>query len=258
MTSRALSAHVMLGPADAPHRVLLLHYAGGSAASLLPLARALPDGCAVALLEANDREAPVNSFTEAVTRLTPDFESLVDRPTTVFGHSLGALLAHALVMGLPAERRSLLRDVVLSGSRSPATTSRIASHPQVPFTNRSRAELIRDLDRYGGCPPEVFVDPHMLNLAVTALGQDLQLVDTYRATTSVPADHAPETGAAYHVWYGADDEEASIHEARRWVADLPRPPRLRSFPGGHFYLLEHPEAAGRALRHLVTTGDGSR
>ncbi|MYU48369.1 hypothetical protein GTV15_20165 [Streptomyces sp. SID7803] len=73
-----------------------------------------------------------------MTRLRPDFESLVDRPTTVFGHSMGALLAHALVMAQPNERRSLLRDVVLSGSRSPATTSRIASHPQAPFTNRSR------------------------------------------------------------------------------------------------------------------------
>lgn len=258
MTGRPAPAHLTFGAADAQHRVVFLHYAGGSAASLLPLARSLPDGSAVGLLEINDRARPANSFAEAVDRLRPDFEALLDRPATVFGHSLGALVAHALVAGLPREQRRQVRDVVLSGSRSPATTSRIAGHPPAPFTSRSRAELIADLGRYGGCPPEVFADRQLLDQAVTALGQDLHLIDTYPGVRAEPAgDDPPDGGAEYHVWYGAADDEASVHEARRWAADLPRPPRLRGFPGGHFYLMEHPEEAGRALRRLVTAGGGS-
>jgi surfactin synthase thioesterase subunit len=257
MTGRPTSAHLTLGAADAPHRVVFLHYAGGSAMSLLPLARSLPNSSAVGLMELNDRARPAHSFAEAVDRLRPDFESLLDRPTTVFGHSMGALLAHAHVAGLPRECRRQVRDVVLSGSRSPVTTSRIATGPPAPLTTRSRADLIRDLGRYGACPPEVLADPHMLDLAVTALGQDLHLIDTYPGVSAGPAaDGGPDGGAEYHVWYGADDNEASVHEARMWAADLPRSPRLRGFPGGHFYLLEHPEEASRALCRLVTAGGG--
>ncbi|MDX3225292.1 thioesterase II family protein [Streptomyces sp. ME19-01-6] len=247
MTARPTPPHLVLGAADAPRRAVLLHYAGGSATSMLPLARALPDTCAVVLLELHDRTNPANTFAEAVARLRPGFEELLDRPTVVFGHSMGALMAHALVETLPNDRRRRVTALVLSGSRSPATTRELATFPPAAFTTRSRAELTHDMDRYGGCPPEVFTQPRLLDLAVTALGHDMQLIDTYPGQAGHGGRH---TDAAYHVWYGADDDEASAHEARLWAQDLPRSPNLRAFPGGHFYLLEHAEA-GHALRRLV-------
>ncbi|MGW3962981.1 thioesterase II family protein [Amycolatopsis sp. NPDC005003] len=249
MSSRPMPPPLLKGDPGAAHRVVLLHYAGGSAASLLPLAGDLPGSCAVALLELNDRDVPATTFAEAVSRIRPRFEALLDRPTTVFGHSMGALFAHALVTTLAEGCRRHVADVVFSGSRSPGTTRALTNFPRQAVRPRPRAELAGDLDRYGGCPPEVLADPQLLDWAVTALGQDMQLIDTY-AETGVPL-----SGVRFHVWYGATDDEASEHEARRWAADLPGTPALQAFPGGHFYLLRHGDA-GRALRRLVTTGRG--
>jgi surfactin synthase thioesterase subunit len=215
---------------------------------LLPLARAVPDACVVTLLELNDRADPASCFAEATARLRPDFESLVDRPAIVFGHSMGALLAHALVAALPGDRWPLVTDVVLSGSRSPGTTAKIAGFPPAAFVSRSRDDLTHDLGRYGSCPAEVLDDPQLLDLAVTALGQDMHLIDTY-VEPSGPGEDDRRT--EYHVWFGTDDDEASAAEARVWAASTPRRPRLRAFPGRHFYLLEHPDA-GLALRQLIT------
>lgn len=242
-----MSRHLVLGAADAPHRVVLLHYAGGSAASLLPLARHLPETCGVVLLELNDRSDPARTFTEAVTLLQPEFEALLDRPTIVFGHSMGALLAHALVEALPDRCRRLVSGVVLSGSRSPTTRSRLATFPPTAFTARSRAALRDDMVRYGGCPPELFADTELVDLAVTALGHDMQLIDTYSAPVRRGGQH---DATEYHIWYGEDDDEANAHEARLWADDVPRPPHRRGYPGGHFYLLEHTEA-GQELRRLA-------
>ncbi|PAZ12879.1 hypothetical protein CLM62_27450 [Streptomyces sp. SA15] len=252
MTARAMSRHLVLGSADALHRVVLLHYAGGSAASLLPLARHMPDTCGVVLLELNDPGDPAHTFTEAVTRLRPEFEELLDRPTVVFGHSMGALLAHALVEALPDHRRRLVSDVVLSGSRSPTTTSRLATFPPTAFTARSRTGLRDDMIRYGGCPPELFADTELLERAVTALGHDMQLIDTYSGPVRRGGRH---DATEYHIWYGETDDEASADEAWLWADDVPRPPHRRGFPGGHFYLLEHTEA-GQALRRLAVAGIG--
>jgi pyochelin biosynthetic protein PchC len=249
VSTRPMPPPLLRGDPGAAHRVVFLHYAGGSAASLLSLAGIVPESCAVALLELNDRDVPAATFAEAVARCRPRFEALLDRPTTVFGHSMGALFAHALVRTMGDECRRHVADVVLSGSRSPATTRTVATFPRHAFSHRSHAELAHDLGRYGGCPPEVLADPQLRDWAVTALGQDMQLIDTYAEAGVPPA------GTRFHVWYGADDDEASEHEARRWVADLSGPPTLRAFPGGHFYLLQHGEA-GQALRRLVTTGRG--
>ncbi|MEU5976533.1 alpha/beta fold hydrolase [Streptomyces sp. NPDC047315] len=254
MTTRPITGHVAWGAEDAPVRMVLLHYAGGSAASMLPLARNLPRTCHVVLPDLNDPADPAHTFTAAVTRLLPRIAELLDRPTVVLGHSMGALMAHAVIEALPDDRRRHVTDVVLSGSRSPATTSSIATFPPAAFTTRTRAELAADMSRYGGCPPELFTDPQLLHLAVTKLGHDMQLIDTYRTPVGRAAGAGP-TGPAYHVWYGHDDTEASEAEARRWAGALPRPPHLRGFPGGHFYLLEHAQA-GQALHHLTTAGNG--
>lgn len=253
MTDTGLSGALRLGRPDAPRRVVLLHFAGGSAASLVPLAHPLMDTCAVVLLDLNGWTEPAVTFEEAVDRVRPEFEEAVDRPTVVFGHSMGALMAHRLLGRLPREHRRQVTDAVFSASRSPATTSRLATFPPGPFTTRTRADLLDDMNRYGGCPPELFNDPVLLDQAVHALARDMQLIDTY----ATPPDAGTfESGTAYHIWYGEDDDEAGAAEAALWSDDLPRAPRVRGFRGGHFYPLEHPEAA-RALRRLTFEGNGS-
>lgn len=252
MRVRTVDGHLLIGDPRLPLRVLFFHYAGATALSMLPLARALPPGCAAVAFELDGRgeltdTPPVRSFDDAVKRLLPAFRSWVDRPAVVVGHGLGALLAHALVSALPGERRGHVRDVVLSGARSPATTARLAAHPRAPFLTRTREELVTELRRHGGCPAELFDYPHMLDVAVTMLGQDLHLLDTYREPPAMPAGG----GTDYHVWFGRDDESLSPAELEQWRLSTPSSPQRRDFAGGHVFLCqERPPTV--ALRELVS------
>lgn len=247
---RLVDSHLVVERPHATLRVLVIHHAGGSAMSYLPLAQGLPGSCEPCLFELPGRgmraaETPAPNYRAAVADLTPQVAAAIDRPVLVVGHSLGAILAHGVVSALPPARRDLVRAVVVSGFASPTDTARAARHPAAPFVVRSRNDLLAELRDRGGCPPDVFADPDLLELTVTVLGHDLHLADTY--LPSPPAD----LDAAYHVWYGRDDRTLTEDELRRWAADTPHPPVLRAFRGGHFYLSQRPEPA-LALADLAT------
>ncbi|MGH3511833.1 MAG: thioesterase II family protein [Pseudonocardiaceae bacterium] len=246
---KLLGTHVVLGPEDAAVRVLVFHHAGGSAISYLPLARQLLPDSQTCLFELPGRgiragEAPLTDFTTAVKHLLPEVAAVIDRPVFVVGHSLGAILAHSLVCGLPSSQLSLVGAVLISAFTSPDDAARLAAHPSEPFVFRSRGQLLRELVDRGGCPPEIFEEPDLLELTITLMGHDLHLADTYLAPTPLSRD------IDYHVWYGRDDAFLDAAEVRRWEASTPKPPTIREFPGGHFYLgqLSDPPIA---LRRLV-------
>ncbi|MFV2128077.1 thioesterase II family protein [Micromonospora sp. LOL_013] len=119
-----------------------------------------------------------------------------------------------------------------------------ARHPAKPFRLWPPARLRDELRDRGGCPPEALADPELLAHAADLLGLHLHLADTYVAPKPV------DTGVSSHVWFGRDDPYLDTAQASQWARNITRPV-LRSFRGGHFYLLQRAEPAG-ALRELVT------
>jgi surfactin synthase thioesterase subunit len=234
--------HLVVERPDATLRLLMFHHAGGSAMSYLPIAQTLPPECEPVLFELPGRNMRPNSppppnFSAALEDLLPAVTAAVDRPTVVFGHSLGALLANSLVSHLPEP--GLVRTVVVSAFPSPTDALAEAD----PSIHRSRAQLLEELRTRGGCPPELFDDADLLEQAITLLGHDLHLADTYVAAPPLHGD------VDYHVWYGRQDQYLSVAALERWERSTPRPPVLRGFRGGHFYL-ESPEVM-TALRRLL-------
>ncbi|MGW2475140.1 thioesterase II family protein [Streptomyces sp. NPDC001665] len=243
------------GARDAPVRILAFHHGGGSALSFLPLSRRLGEECEAFLFELGGRsgdadEPPAAHFSEACERFTQDALEVVDRPTVVLGHSLGALFAHNVAAQLPEPRRKHLHTVIVSASRSAASTAETAPMPERPFLVRDESSLLEDLRTFGGVEAEFLDDPDFLEPAIALLGRDLHLADTYVAPpggrTSVP----------HQVWYGTDDATLPAPERARWDESCAGAPEHRGFPGGHFYLYERPEPV-TALAGLVRAAGGS-
>ncbi|MCX4778460.1 thioesterase II family protein [Streptomyces sp. NBC_01264] len=247
--------YIRTGNSSAPVRFLAFHHAGGSASSFLPVAQKLQDSCESVLFELAGREpgeeaVRARSFKEALERLQPDVEALVDRPVVVMGHSLGALFAYAAVQALGAEKRSLVTRVVVSSSRSARATADSATMPSEPFVVRNHEQLLAALHAFGGCPPEMFEDEEFLDYALSLLGHDLHLADTFSQVDQ-------EEWMPLEVWYGMDDNTLIEKELTSWQNPSATPAPFRGFPGGHFYVYERPEPA-RALRELIEVAVGAR
>lgn len=248
-------SYLRVGEEDAPVRLLAFHHGGGSALSFLPLARKLPSTCEAFLFELSGRsgeadQRPAANFSAACARFAADAVELVDRPTIVVGHSLGALFAHHVACLLPAEQRELVHAVIVSASRPAVSIAETASMPDRPFVVRSEKSLLDDLRTFGGVQPELLDDPEFVEIAVALLGHDLHLADTYTPLPGGP------TALPHQVWYGTDDATLSPRERARWDESCATPPVHRGFPGGHFYLYERPEPE-IALGELVAAAEPS-
>lgn len=238
-----------LAESDAPVRLIAFHHAGGSASSFMPVAKELPHGCEGFLFELAGRfgesgSAPAADFHAAYERFLPDFLRLVDRPTVVIGHSLGALFAHNLVAALPSDRTDLVKTVVASAAKGPVVAAGEAAMPAAPFLVRSASSVMEDLRTFGGTDPEFLEDPDFVEGAVSQLGHDLHLADTYALPPGSPSR------IPHLVWYGRDDLTLAETDRLAWSESCAQPPDHEGFPGGHFYLFERPEPVVR-LRKLI-------
>lgn len=153
-------------------------------------------------------------------------------PTILFGHSMGALIAyetaHRLRALLAAERLAL----VVSGREAP---DRVMT--DVAFTHLPDEAFLHHVSRrYGGIPIEVMQEPELQELVIPALRADFAAVTTYREAPRPPLD------MPLVVLSGVDDRQTRPEAIEGWRSRSSGPVRMRSFPGGHFYLSQQAEA----------------
>ncbi|MEV0382609.1 alpha/beta fold hydrolase [Nonomuraea sp. NPDC050643] len=235
---------------DAQVRLLMFHHAGGSSASYYRLASQMPLWCEPCLFELPGRgirsgESYAPDYMTAAGSAVAAVASMADRPTVLFGHSLGALLAHTVARDVPGPARKMIRSVVFSACPSPGWVAGRARHPSGPFLLWPAEALDAELRRRGGCPEEVFEHADLLRYAHTVLGQDMHLVDTYRAPSGGLA------GSDHRLWLARDDLSLPPDTPQGWTGDLGFAPVTRWFEGGHFYLDTHRSEVAAALVDIV-------
>jgi pyochelin biosynthetic protein PchC len=93
-------------------------------------------------------------------------------------------------------------------------------------------EIVAYVRTLGGTPSELLDDPEMRELILPAFRTDFALIGRYR-----PAPGVPVATPATIIW-GDRDPEVGPDDARDWAAVLPRLRGVRSFTGGHFFVLD--------------------
>lgn len=154
---------------------------------------------------------------------------LLDRPTVIFGHSMGA------AAGYEVTRRLLDRD--------PEAVQRlvVSARPAPEHQRRRRTELYRaaddrvlaELQLLGGTDAQVLAHPELRALVLPTVRNDFRLIETYRPA---PADPLPIPVVALAA---EDDPRMTVDEAADWSAETVGDFRLAVFGGGHFYLVPH-------------------
>lgn len=230
---------------DARLRLFCFHHAGGGALSFARWqARVDPAELAIVPVrlpgrETRLREAPVVEGDALLSALEMDLGPHLDAPFAFYGHSLGALVAHAFATRL-AELGCLTPELLVTAACS-------APHLTVPELEREDLgdeELVAVLSRADGLSAFLRERPDWLALTVATLRADLRLARSLRASAR------PVRGVPVLALAGSRDPLAPVDAVRAWDRWSDADFRLETVDGGHFFL-RAPETALLVQRALA-------
>jgi medium-chain acyl-[acyl-carrier-protein] hydrolase len=146
------------------------------------------------------------------------------RPFALFGHSMGAFIAFELV------RRIRLRSLqpvhlFVAGCRAPHLPSRSPDWHTLPDR-----ELIAEVDKLGGIPPELLAEPQFLDAMLPMLRGDCTLCETYVFRAQAPLS------CPVSAFGGLQDQEVPPEDVRAWSQHTTGPFRVHLLPGDHFFV----------------------
>ena len=218
---------------DATRRVVCFGPAGGGPSFYRKWPELLPADTELIAINLPGREArlaepPTHSIEGSAATVARALAEDRPRPTILFGHSMGALIAYETAHALCARGARPDLALVVSGRESPDRTMGDPAFLRLP--DATFLEYVAN--RYGGIPIEVMQEPELRELVVPPLRADFAAVAAYREP-SRPALDLPLV-----ILSGIDDRQTAGDQAEGWRSRSSGPIRERSFPGGHFYLVQ--------------------
>lgn len=215
-------------------RLVCFPHAGGNASFFRTWKDLVPEGVELLAAQYPAREsrfldAPAETMDELVADLSQASRDLFDVPVAFFGHSMGASVAYELATRLWEEHGRTLTGLFVSGRGGPGRERRPA------LADAPEGELVAELIELGGTQAEVFRDAALRELVLPAIRADYRLLERYDAR--IP-DEDSRLDVPVVAYYGNGEEDLEHDSVAAWSAITRSGFHVRSFEGGHFYLVE--------------------
>ncbi|WP_416973979.1 thioesterase II family protein [Streptomyces sp. 4F14] len=232
-------------------RLLCLPPAGGSAAFYRPWAALLPPYAELAAVEPPGHgtrygEPFAASLDEVHDEVTAALGGLPERPTAVYGHSMGSVSALEIARTLTRDGRPPIALVVSSWDAPTATA--------VQRDDLKGDELVDVLRRLGGMDEQALADRPLMEAVLPVLRSDLTLLAGYRYGAGRPLE------CPVRVYAGAADTSTTPAGLASWRRENPQDFRLHRLPGGHFFFRgrERPYLARLTAEFTQAPSDAAR
>lgn len=234
-----------------PIDLLCLPCAGASATMYLAWRRHLPEWLRIVPVELPGRggrlsEPFIENFDAMVDRLCAEQAPRLTGRYALFGHSMGALLAHGITVRLRERGAALPQALLVSGSPAPAHRD-----ARVLPDKGDDAALIADLRKQGGTPEEVFASGELMRITLDILGSDYRVCQSFvhRKTAPLPM--------RLHVLAGRDDDIAP-ERMTVWESEAGGGFSIDWFDGGHFFVRHQQSLVLPVIeRRLAAIGHGA-
>lgn len=225
-------------------RLWVLPFAGGAASHFRDWQTALgPDlEVWVAQLPGREnrfREKPHRSMAPLVHELAEAVTRQSELPFALFGHSMGALVAHALVLEL--ERRGGPQPLVALCSAIPAPHLGVRTNYHRLDDQAFRA-AVKDM---GAATAELLENDELYEVLAPMLRADFELLETW-----TPALDAAKVRCPLVALGGLDDASIPVAELDAWGQLTPDFSR-HLFPGGHFFIATTPAPVHQLIARAV-------
>ncbi|MEV7389551.1 alpha/beta fold hydrolase [Streptomyces sp. NPDC091215] len=184
------------------------------------------------------REPALHSASELVAELLEPFASRAGHNFTLFGHSMGALLAYELAHEMSALGKPP-GHLFVSGLGAPHLPREGPVLHRLPDD-----ELIAVVDQLEGTSPEVLAQPELVQLLLPLFRADLRVWETY-----VP--HRGPLRVPITAMGGRQDPGVALDRLAAWGSLTSAGFRLQAFDGGHFYHHSAPADVAAMLRERL-------
>jgi surfactin synthase thioesterase subunit len=223
-------------------RIFCFSYAGGGVSTYRNWPALLPKNIEVVAIQLPGREsrfaeAPIDSLSGLLSKLTQEVPKLFDVPFVFFGHSLGALVAFEFTRTLRALRLPSPEKLFVSGRRAAHL-----SLDRKPFHQLSDDELIEEIKKFDDSNQELFDNRDLMKLMMPTLRADFTIHDTYQYTNAEPLQ-TPIT-----VFGGLDDYTTDHESLTAWQKHSQQEINVSMLSGEHFFI----DTAREVLLHRLT------
>jgi surfactin synthase thioesterase subunit len=189
-------------------------------------------------------EAFVEDFDAMVARICTEQAEAMRGDFAIFGHSMGAQLAHGVARRRQASRRPMPRALLVSGSAAPSRRD-----PERFAGGEDDDSLIAELRKQGGTPEEVFASDELMRITLDTLRADRRVCRSHDARATAVAPPLP---LPVHAFAGRQDD-IEVPAMAAWSKETAGVFTLDWFEGGHFFLRQRETEFLAALaRHLTT------
>jgi pyochelin biosynthetic protein PchC len=225
-------------------RLVCFAHAGGSASLFHGWRALLPDHVELLAVQYPGRqdrlfEPCAETMEELAESALKALEPELGLPFALFGHSMGAAVAHELTRLLERRGEARPRRLFVSGRGA----QHVIQDQNVPgITDAAIMGSVREL---GGPGLAAYDDPELRDVLLPPLLADYRLLNRYLVTG--PARLRTPISA----YGGADDPVCSVEELCAWGDCTEEWSGTHVFPGGHFYLVPgERELVARIAREL--------
>ncbi|WP_040774267.1 thioesterase II family protein [Nocardia pneumoniae] len=161
-------------------------------------------------------------------------EPAADVPLTVFGHSMGAIIAFEFVRlaeaaGVP------IRLLAASAAAAPGLIAALPGHPT------DDEELLDHMTALNGTGADVMSSRDVLRMALPVMKADYRAFDAYACAEDVRIE------TPIQVLGGDDDQFVAPRDLYAWSAHTRSGAEVTLFAGGHFYLHDHLDGIAELL-----------
>jgi medium-chain acyl-[acyl-carrier-protein] hydrolase len=148
-----------------------------------------------------------------------------DRPFSLFGHSMGALVAFLVARRLRAVGGPAPRRLFVSARRAPHIPN-----PHPPIAHLPDDAFLAAVQRFGIVPAVLLADADLRAMILPPMRADFAANEAWRHTEEPPLE------LPIAAFGGDADGRASPEEMAPWRQHTAKTFVQRTWPGGHFYL----------------------
>lgn len=229
--------------------LLCFPYAGGGASAYATWQQALDErGVRVSVrpvqLPGREDRAGESRFTDLAAlaeHLDDGLGEDLAEPHVLYGHSMGAVIGHALVLRRQRRKAPLPRALIISGHRAPHVPPSRVLDP-----GAGDDELAERLVEIGGIPPLLRYRRTFLSALLPLVRDDLRL-----CSAVVPLREADTLRVPVYLFAGLDDPVAPLAHVVAWSDHTAFGAWTHPLPGGHFFIQSQAEPFLDALAAVL-------